>query len=223
VDWTAAVGSFCERTGPGFWNEPFNAISSLAILLAAAWAASTAWRMRDLAAGTWLLIGLMSLNGVTAFLYHTVATGWTERADTAAFLGFVAVFGLVGMHRLFPVARTASGLLAIALGALVWWAITGDRTAPEAVFDPLNGTAQYLPALATMIGFSVITWLRGHPAASWLLDGALLFLLALTFHAIDREACTLIPIGTHWLWLTLSAAVAGLMLQMLLRVMPRTL
>ena len=30
VDWSGAVNSYCERTGPGYWSEPVNAFSNAA-------------------------------------------------------------------------------------------------------------------------------------------------------------------------------------------------
>jgi hypothetical protein len=35
VDWWAAIDSYCERTGPDFWSEPFNALSNLSFIVAA--------------------------------------------------------------------------------------------------------------------------------------------------------------------------------------------
>ena len=40
MDWLRVVDGYCERTGPGYWSEPLNALSNAAFLVAA-WAS---WR-----------------------------------------------------------------------------------------------------------------------------------------------------------------------------------
>ncbi len=35
MDWSRAVNSYCERTDPGFWSEPVNALTNAAFLVAA--------------------------------------------------------------------------------------------------------------------------------------------------------------------------------------------
>ena len=35
IDWTAPLDHYCERLGPGFWAEPFNAFSNAGFLAAA--------------------------------------------------------------------------------------------------------------------------------------------------------------------------------------------
>ena len=36
MDWFAPIDIYCERTAPGFWDEPFNALTNAAFLIAAA-------------------------------------------------------------------------------------------------------------------------------------------------------------------------------------------
>jgi hypothetical protein len=35
--WTAALDHYCERTAPGLWNEPANALSNIGFRVAAGW------------------------------------------------------------------------------------------------------------------------------------------------------------------------------------------
>lgn len=74
------IFSYCERTGPGLWAEPLNAVSNLAFVVAAV---VVLRRLRRIAAPAApvsvvvLLVGLLPVIGVGSFIFHTVA-GWTR-------------------------------------------------------------------------------------------------------------------------------------------------
>ena len=58
MNWAESIDLYCERTGPGLWAEPFNALTNLAFLAVAA----ILWRRagRNAPFDLRLLIGLIA-------------------------------------------------------------------------------------------------------------------------------------------------------------------
>lgn len=228
MDWTGAVDLYCERTAAGPWNEPFNAWSNAAFLLAAVWGAVTAVRRGCDAWVLWLLIGLAALVGVGSFLFHVFANRWSELADTIPIWTFVAVYTLAAMRWIGGMAPRRVGLwAAIVLLAGVAMAVLtgfegGDPAVPAAAAPPapLNGSGQYAPALAALVVFSLVTGLRRHPLRAWVWGATAAFLGALVFRALDMRVCAAMPIGVHFLWHLFDGLMVALLLQLLIRALP---
>lgn len=219
MDWSAAVDIYCERTGPGFWAEPWNAVSNLSFLLAALWAARSARAAGLSAVETWALIALAAAIGLGSFTFHTLATQGASLADTIPIWSFVALFVLVAMHRLGgmawrKVALWAGVILALAVLTVVF--LASPEGTVSAAPDPLNGSGQYGPAVAAIGAFAVLTSWRRHPAARWLWVALAIFLVSLTFRTLDRDLCTHWPRGTHFLWHLMNGLLIGWLLQMLI-------
>lgn len=94
------IDQYCERTSAGIWNEPFNAISNVAFVIAALWAwqISAATANRDIIEK--LIIVMAGSIGVGSLLFHTFATRWAELADVLPIWSFVAVYILVTIYRM---------------------------------------------------------------------------------------------------------------------------
>lgn len=222
MDWFAAVDIYCERTGPGFWAEPFNAVSNAAFVLAALWGALTARRLGVKAFDAWALIVMAGLIGLGSLTFHTFAQAWSEYADTIPIWSFVAAFVLVAMHRLGGmewrrVALWSVGIVGVAMATVLFLASGEGAGGQAATPDPLNGSGQYAPAVLALAGFAVFTRLRRHPAAPWVAGCLATFLISLTFRTLDRDVCAVWPLGSHFVWHLLNGLMIGLLLQMLLR------
>jgi len=170
MDLWQPVDIYCERIGPQFWAEPVNAISNLAFVVAALWAAVEARHRGITAPVIWLLIGMAALIGVGSFLFHSFATVWSGFADTIPIWSFVAVFVLVAMHRIGGVRPGRISVIAIGVAAVlvVVFLASGDGSAPDAAAAPqtasaLNGSEQYAPALLALLVFSGLMARRQHP------------------------------------------------------------
>ena len=230
MDSLAFIDLYCERTAPGFWNEPVNALSNAAFPLAAL----IVWRMArtrpegppDLVET--VLIVLAGLIGVGSFLFHTFANTQAELADVIPIWSFVALYVLAAIYRATGEdrARTARiALIALGITGAIFWSTSGDvvtdgQGAGGAGADPFNGSLQYLPALAALAGFSLATALRRHPARGLVLGATAVFGLSLLFRTIDLRSCALTGLGTHFLWHLLNAAMVGLLLVVLVRHFP---
>jgi hypothetical protein len=82
-----AIDGYCERLEPGLWAEPFNAVSNLAFVIAAA----VMWqRCRGEGMAGVLCVSLFVI-GVMSGLFHTHAVVWTAMADSLSILIFVLI------------------------------------------------------------------------------------------------------------------------------------
>ncbi|MDO5613015.1 MAG: ceramidase domain-containing protein [Paracoccus sp. (in: a-proteobacteria)] len=222
MDWTAPVNIYCERLGPHFWAEPVNAITNLSFILAAIWGWSEARRRNEQNPLIWVLIALAAAIGVGSFLFHTLANRWSALADVLPIWIFVALYVLVALNRLggFRPGRIALGTAAIIAAVTIWNAM-GDSgpasPAQPAQPDPFNGSLQYLPAVIAFLFFVVLMQIRRHPMRNWALTGFVVFLVSLTARTLDRDICTAIPLGTHFIWHALNGLMIGIVLQILLR------
>lgn len=221
MDWFAPVDIYCERLGPGFWAEPVNALTNISFVLAALAGAYTA-RRRGTDAMGWVLIVMAGAIGVGSFLFHTYANRWSELADTLPIWNFVAVYiiALIAKLRERPPHPAVVGAIALAAIATLVFLATGEGPAPAAPAapDPFNGSLQYAPAVLAMAVFGALMFARHHPQRWWLAGAGATFLLSLTFRTLDRDICSSLPLGTHFLWHLLNGVMIGLILQLYLRI-----
>ena len=195
------IDIYCERTGPEFWSEPLNAVTNLAFIIAAFLLARTLMRAdaesrRDYA--SWMFTGLIFVIGIGSGLFHTFATRWALFADVIPIAVFILLYTWYAMRRFAasPVSVCVAAVVAVLATAQAVPSLTG-----------LRGGA-YIAALAALIvigGFLDIR--RNHRAGRMLLAAAAIFAVSLTLRTVDGPVCAAIPVGTHFLWHLLNAAV----------------
>ncbi|QGX99054.1 hypothetical protein EI983_12550 [Roseovarius faecimaris] len=213
--WHSPVDLYCERVAPGFWDEPLNAVTNLAFVLAALWALRTAKQMGRSGLDLSLLMILAACIGIGSFLFHTFANRWSGVADVLPIWTFVLLCIGSGFYRvagLRPVMSVLSVLGIVALLTVVLMALPGGASPSR-----FNGSEHYAPALLVMAVFALLSWWRRHPVAHWIVAATLTFTLSLTFRTIDIALCPTLPFGTHFLWHLLNGLMVGLLLQALIR------
>lgn len=213
MNWGESVIDYCERRSGAFWAEPVNAVSNAAFLVAAA-AAFLLWRRRGGADYPALaLIAVTACVGLGSFVFHTVATKGAMLLDVIPIAVFIYGYFLLTLRRFFRVDVIAAVAITLSFAAFSFGV--------DATIRGLNGSAAYLPALAALIVFAVLlklprdgagappdtTTARGFAAAAGV------FFISLCFRTIDREACAIFPLGAHFLWHALNAAVLFLLLR----------
>ncbi|WP_327009952.1 hypothetical protein OHA72_23590 [Dactylosporangium sp. NBC_01737] len=199
------IDSYCERTAPGLWNEPANAVSNLAFLIAAA------ALIRLLAAGdrrapvsVWLLPVLLGVVGVCSLSFHTFATTATAALDTLSILAFILTAVVVLVHWMWRwrwAWPAAPAYLVAALGVNAALLTAGGERAT---------VGGHLPALLGLLGFGAAIRYTARDAAGAarrLLVAAVVFAVSLTLRTVDGPWCGGFPLGTHFLWHVLNAAV----------------
>jgi hypothetical protein len=230
--WSEQVFRYCERgADPGFWAEPLNALSNLAFVIGAAWAARCLARERrgEPAREEAALVVLVAVIGVGSFLFHTFATRWAALADVAPigiFMLAYLAYALRAFLRLGWMA-TAAGLAvfvaALHLAGSVLCSRGGLIGVAQAARGPcLNGTLGYLPAWLAMAGIGGILAWRLHPAGRLLLAASGVFLASMLLRTVDLEVCTLTqlagrPLGTHVWWHLLNATTLTMLLAAAIR------
>ena len=203
--WSTHVDIYCERTDPGFWAEPVNALTNLAFLVAAA-VALVEWRRT--AARDWavlVLIIIVAVIGLGSFAFHTLATRGAALLDVIPIAIFIYSYLLFALRRYFALPWIWT-ILALAAFALVSFATR--RLLPP---DFLNGSVTYLPALGALV---IIGFLIPDPARRrTVLLAAGVFIVSVFFRSIDQAVCQALLLGTHFLWHLLN----GCLLYILLR------
>jgi hypothetical protein len=199
---------YCERVGPGSLAEPLNAVSNISFLLAA-WAAWVlAKRTGTLSAGVRALIAIAASVGIGSILWHTYPTMLTLILDIVPILIFLIWYiwlytrNVIGMRSLFAVASVAAFLLGTFL------------VIPYS--DVLHGALVYSPGLMVALVLGVFHATEWTVARFTLLAAAGVYMAALFFRTIDIEVCSVLPIGTHFLWHILIGLVTYLAMRSLI-------
>ena len=204
MDLTRSIDAYCERLDPGLWAEPWNAVTNLAFLLAAA----VMWRRtggRGLGGVLSLLLGVI---GLASGLFHTLAVAWAGAADSLTILIFVLVYlfaanrRFLGLTPLLSLGGVALAVLAIAMLAPAFALVPG-----------LGASAGYAPLPVLIAAYALWLRQRSPDTARGLALGALLLVLSLAFRTLDGPLCDALPRGTHFLWHLLNALMLAWMIE----------
>jgi len=213
--WSESIDMYCERTDPGLWSEPLNAITNLAFLLAAA----LLWRQAGRGAGrdTRVLILLIGAVGLGSMAFHTLATRWAALLD----IGFIAVFVLF-FHQRFQVRALGRSNGAANLGVAVFVVLAGLFVLATKQLPTLsqNDSESYLAPFLLLLVCARQAAPRWPEAARWLNRAAGLFVASLVCRAIDQPLCAVWPAGTHLGWHLINAAMLYCCLRGLLATRP---
>ena len=97
------IDLYCERVGPGLWNEPLNAVTNLAFI-AAGLLLVIALRQVDPAVrrdpAILGLVALLFLIGLGSGLFHTFALFWAMLADVFPIALFILLYMYLALKRL---------------------------------------------------------------------------------------------------------------------------
>lgn len=197
--WSSPIDLYCERVGPAFWAEPVNALTNVAFLIAA-WAAFVLWRREGRGDPAILaLIVVATAVGLGSFAFHTLATRGAMLLD----VGPIGIF--IYGYFLLAIRRFLKAPWPIALALLVGFIVLSMGLASVVPRTTLNGAAGYLPALAALVVLGLM--MRERPAGRAMLLAAGLFTASLILRIVDLDVCGTLPVGTHFLWHILNAAV----------------
>lgn len=196
-----AIDIYCERLGPGLWAEPLNAVSNLAfivagLLLVAALRRADAAVRRDPAIVA--LVVLLFAIGIGSALFHTFAVVWAMLADVVPIALFILLYMYLALRRLVVLPLWGCGL-----GLAVVLALTVGM--PLAFGFSVSTYGVALAAMLIVGGF--LHFGRRHPAGPRILAAAGLFAVSLALRTADLPLCAALPVGTHYFWHLLNAAV----------------
>jgi hypothetical protein len=199
---------YCERTGPEFWSEPVNALTNLAFVAAGLWGVHEA-RRRDAGGFAHLLCWWVVAIGVGSFMFHTDATRLTMWADILPIAGFTLAYTLYNLRTFLGFSWRKS--LAIFFAFYVCAGIV-TILVPEWLRDASNGSTGYLPPFLALVFFGIWVIRAGHPVGWFNIAAAGVFIVSVTFRALDPVICEALPLGTHFLWHSFNGLMLGVVL-----------
>jgi hypothetical protein len=216
MDWTAHIDLYCERLGPGLWEEPLNFLSNGAFLVASGFLLVRLMREppRDWPAiGFAILIGII---GIGSGLFHLFANRWSLIADVAPITAFIYGYFFLAMGRFLGL-----GWFAALAATAAFFAIS--PFVQEAARPLIGGSAGYLPGLLAIGIVAALAWPRAPQPAQLLALAGLTFAVSLTFRTLDQPLCAQIAIGTHFLWHILNAVTLAILVLAATKARPKSL
>jgi hypothetical protein len=210
MDWFAPIDAYCERLGPGLAAEPLNALSNAAFFIAALWAAGAALR-KGVEPVIWGLIALVFVIGLGSLAFHTFANQWSELADVLPITVFIYGYLAFALRRFLKLHWWA---VALSLGTLFLVTLASAHILPSGF---MNGSGAYLPALIASVIVSLELRRNGHPAQLNVSLASTILFVSLIFRTADQVLCSVLPIGTHFIWHVLNGLVLALYLEAAIR------
>ncbi len=207
MGWSNSLDLYCERMGPGFWAEPLNALSNLAFIAVGIWV----WR-RSRAETSDKAIQIICFwpvaIGFCSFVFHTFANRWAEQIDAIPIQLFILGYTFFSLVRFAELALGA----AIVWFAAIFLSLPYFLTKlPVSWFEATNGSLYYFPAFFILFGFGIVLSLQAKPVGRSLIISGFIFLISLTFRAIDHDVCNVFPTGTHFFWHIFNAILLGIL------------
>lgn len=195
------VITYCERHQAGLLEEPLNALTNIAFLMAAG-RLCTRSHVPAADGGIRYLIGLIALIGISSMAFHSFANVLTSLGD----IGFIALFILsyfgLFLYRVYAMKAWEAVILLsvfVMVGVVIHLSIQA--------FIGATALSFYVPPMLLLWGLGVHLRRLGNPVSRGILQCAALFTLALAFRTMDAPLCPLIPTGTHFIWHLFNAAL----------------
>jgi hypothetical protein len=195
---------YCETPefiAGGFPVEPWNAISSMVIVLFGLAASYLVVTRTPRAYGLYVLCALLITNGVGSTLWHGLRTSWSLTLDFLPAIIFLLGVSFVWARRVTPLWQAllvVGGLVAIQFGLRL-------------LDIPLSFMQRWTIMASALVAMGIwLTFRTSYVSKEAALTGGLALASALTaaaFRGLDSAACESIGFGSHFLWhIFLSAA-----------------
>ncbi|UCG50871.1 MAG: ceramidase domain-containing protein [Candidatus Latescibacterota bacterium] len=202
------IDIYCERHSPGLFEEPLNAITNAAFLVATVCAWKVAKRRYVHAWDIMVLLFLSATVGIGSAIWHMAATPWAKPMDLIPIL----LFQLWFLWLYFRDCANVSVL--VSAGLLSGYSVLSILMVQVPPY--FNGSILYAPTLCVLLCLAVYHYTSQQPERYLLGVGLILFLAALTFRSIDMLSCPFVPFGTHFLWHILNGALLYVVMRILI-------
>lgn len=204
----------CERHSLGWVAEPLNVISSFAFM-AVAISIYRYYKSEEDLQRKWIwdvhaLTFITFIIGFNSVLFHAFPNPTTELLDTLAIVFFIIIYF---WSVLFRIGRCNLFQASICFIAFVGFSHILVHQFPNA----LNDSIGYLSSMIALIMIAVHLHLKARPSSQHFMLAAIIGVCSLFCRAIDKEICSMLPIGTHFLWHTLNATLLYILLKQLVR------
>jgi hypothetical protein len=155
-----------------------------------------------------VLLALSVAVGIGSGLWHTLATTWALVLDIVPILLFLVWFFWLYMRSVAEIPTP------FAVASIVAFLLTTYFAQEFA--DVLNGALLYAPAFILLLALGVFHARHWAAVRFPLLAAAGVYAIALVFRTLDQEVCPALPIGTHFLWHSLTGLAAYLAMRCLI-------
>ncbi len=193
------MDTYCERRGPGLWDEPVNALTNLCIIASGFFILHL--YLRDIVAKYHRhypmflgLIGLVIALGTGSLIWHTYANAWALWADLVPIVALIFAYQWAILRLVFRWSRRE------VWAYLVIFTLVNVGLTSAFGEEALNGSIIYLPAVSALVWFG---WRMKHErkrGARYMSYGVAIFVLAILLRTLDMKICPYFPIGTHFFW-----------------------
>lgn len=193
--------TYCERSGPGPFDEPINVISSLAFAIAAVLAAGRMQGLPGLSRGARLLPWSLAMVSIGSTLYHTYRSPLTFLGDVIPLVVFIAGSIYLVLRKVLD----GTAEIVLVSTGFVGFQIILLNLVPS---DFLNGSTPHLINLLFISPIMALTIQRYDSLVLNVVAIGVFYALAFVFRTVDLSMCPWLPLGTHFLW-HIAGAAAG--------------
>ena len=208
MDLFKPIDIYCERLDIGIWAEPINAVTNVAFILASIFM----WlRCKNLVEGRVLSFLLFSI-GCGSFLFHTFAQTWAAILDVAAILIFILTYIFIANRSFLAWSKMVS-----VFGIILFFPY-------QLLLANILSNIQFFCSSVKYISVAILIFIysgllrKSEPNLSrGLLIGATILCLSIVFRIIDELLCSILSVGTHFVWHILNAIMLSWMIEILRR------
>ena len=208
MDLSKPIDIYCERLDIGIWAEPINAVTNAAFILIAIFM----WlRCKSLVEGKTLSF-LLCLIGCGSFLFHTFAQTWAAILDVTSILIFILTYIFVANRRFLAWSKIVS-----LVGVILFFPYHLFLVSILSNIQFLGSSLQYIPVAILIFIYSGLLRKSEPNLSRGLFIGATILCLSIFSRAIDEPLCSIVPVGTHFVWHILNAIMLSWMIEILRR------
>ena len=208
MDLTKPIDIYCERLDIVIWAEPINAVTNVAFILASIFM----WlRCKNLVEGRVLSFLLFSI-GCGSFLFHTFAQTWAAILDVTAILIFILTYIFVANRRFLAQSKMFS-----LIGVILFFPYHLLLASILSNIQFLGSSVQYIPVAILIFIYSGLLRKSEPNLSNGLFIGASILCLSIVSRTIDEPLCSILSVGTHFVWHILNAIMLSWMIEILRR------
>ena len=208
MDLSKPIDIYCERLDIGIWAEPINAVTNVAFILAAIimW-----FRCKNLVEGKILSFLLFSI-GCGSFLFHTFAQTWAALLDVTAILIFILTYIFVANRRFLGWSKMVS-----LIGVILFFPYQLLLVSILSNIQFFGSSVQYIPVAILIFIYSGLLRKSEPNLSRGLFIGAAILCLSIISRTVDEPLCSILSVGTHFVWHILNAIMLSWMIEILRR------
>jgi len=208
MDLSKPIDIYCERLDIGIWAEPINAVTNVAFILAAI----IMWlRCKNLVEGKILSFLLFSI-GCGSFLFHTYAQTWAALLDVTAILIFILTYIFVANRRFLVWSKMVS-----LIGVIMFFPYQLFLVSILSNIQFFGSSVQYIPVAILIFIYSGLLRKSEPNLSRGLFIGAAILCLSIISRTVDEPLCSILSVGTHFVWHILNAIMLSWMIEILRR------